>query len=148
MKLTLNTNRVSSKIITTVKAENDEQFYAVTVKASKIGMPYGMMFGISLVKSNTAGFISLDSPVKEYIIPIDSSCFTDDGEWRICVFLRNKAGVWNDTCRLFANNSECLIDSNGAIICCQRDYSGTDEAYKSCYSSEEINAFAAEILGY
>lgn len=141
-------NRISNHFKATVRVMSDESVYAYEARATRQGEPFGRGVGYDLLTDDTSsanGVVTLTSPATELIFDIESSELSSDGDYRICIYVMNGDGVWNDTCQLYTSSGEEVKDSDGRNVLVKRE-DGTQQSYVSAYSGTDINNFIAEVL--
>lgn len=147
--------KISSHFKANVNIISDFDFVAFEVRATKIGEPYMRSCGYDLISDDKSEAYYIDNsiaytyePVRNISFDIEAGELSGDGEYRISVYLKTADGIWSDACCVYTNNSQLLVDCNGAYIYVQRNLTGTDESFVSLFSGEEIEKFICEVLNY
>lgn len=147
--ITVDRNTVSKRFKAKVSVASDEDFFAIEARATKIDAPYGKGIGLCLLSDDSVtenGVLTFNNEMNVYSFDVESKELDADGEYRIGVYVKNADGVWNDTCSLFTNSRETVVDSQGKVILVQRDSTGTDTCYESVNSGLTIDFFITEVL--
>ena len=142
-------HRISRHFKSKVSVTSDVPIRAYEARAAVTGQPYGKGIGYDLLGDDlslTNGVVELAKAVTSFSFDVESAELAADGDYRICVYVRDEDGVWNDCCQLYTSSSETVIDSRGDYVLIKRAGNGTDTSYKSLFSGNDIDNFIAEVL--
>lgn len=149
INVTIDRNRISEHFKATVTVTSDEAFTKIEARATKKGSSFGKGIGICLLGDDAVssdGVVTFSSAVNSFVFDAESHEIVTDGEYRISVFVLTEDGKWNDGAAVLTAEGESVYDTDGNRIFAKRNGSGTDEAYQSAYSGDDINNFISEVL--